>query len=148
MNNGSTRSTTLSVEQLKIVSSIVREIFQFQESRLLELGVSEADLELLDTQLRKIEALCEGKAADGDVRFTEVERSTDSSKLTAASTEASEVQGPTPIITVEVSSDIVTWWRPSSEFVLQALSPRELFLRTGYTYDELRDAVKALEFTH
>jgi hypothetical protein len=50
-------------------------------------------------------------------------------------------------IRVKLPHGLATRWNSLAELVISALSPRELFLRTGYDLDEIRSAIAEIALT-
>lgn len=127
----------MSSRQFEVIFQITHQLPNFQESRLEALGCTQADLDSL-------------LAALGPIR----DQADSSSRVHIDLYDPSDLTG---IALADVRDDIggagargrlplklAVRWNSLAELVISALSPRELFLRTGYDFDEIRDAIAKL----
>jgi hypothetical protein len=136
------QSILLSRQQFEVVFQVTHQILNFQESRLLGLGYTAHDLDLLIDSLGSINDRIEGCSR---VRIDIIPKESTASlpqSIDAMGDEAHggstmEVQGVLPL-------RIAVGWKSLTELVVSALGPRELFLRTGYNFDEVKEAIEGI----
>jgi hypothetical protein len=133
------RAIELTTKQFEVIFQVAHQLRNFPESRLASLGSTAVDLDYLIGLLGSINDHLEGHSriridvsvADSDASAAHlVERSGDGS--------------PTGTLCGILPWGIAARLRPLTEMVVSSLGPRELFLRTGYTFDEVREAMERL----
>ena len=129
----------LSPHQFEMIFQITYQLPNLQESRLEALGFSQTDLDRLLAALRRIRDragessrvridICEGNGEDVDLDEA------------GGGTAQAEIR-------VKLPHSLANRWNSLAELVISALSPRELFLRTGYDLSEIRSAIAELALT-
>ena len=105
-------------EELKILRQITGEANQFGAERLEPYGCTEGDVKELVTALRLKPVPPTG------VCFAFVEPG------------EPVADGQRPL-----APAVLRWWKPVAEMVIKGNSPRELYYRTGFDFEEIRAAV-------
>jgi hypothetical protein len=129
----------LSPQQFEVIFQVTHQLSNFQESRLEALGCTQEDLDLLLATLALIRDRAES-ASKVRIDFYEGDdECAGNAVLESGAGHATEVEarGILPRRFAAV-------WSSLAELVITALSQRELFLRIGYHFDEIRDAVTKL----
>ena len=138
----SARTVCLASRDFEIIFQVTHQAPNFSESRLTALGCTSEDLDLLIAAL--------GPMSKGAERSSEVciefydeaapDRPAAARGMETDDPSDSTVRGRLPI-------RFVAQWNSLTKLVVSSLSPRELFLRTGYEFDEIRAALARLSVT-
>jgi hypothetical protein len=132
----------LTAKQLETIFQVVHQLRNLPESRLVSAGSTAEDLEYL---IAVITSMIDGLEGHATVRL-----GVSSDNLAELSTPhaplVEEIEG------ASILSGILPWrvalqLRPLVEMAVSSLGPRELFLRTGFTFDEVREAMERLAVT-
>ncbi|MER5224780.1 hypothetical protein [Streptomyces flaveus] len=110
---------------------------EFSDEKLLELGCTATDASSLINSMRKLKSGTNQAAA---VRFTA------DPDLSSSGTPIMGKIDSSGIVDVILPERTHTLWEKLFKHALSAMSPRELFLRTGYEYEDLERAVAAFSF--
>ncbi|MFD5098954.1 hypothetical protein [Streptomyces albidochromogenes] len=133
----------LSVDQFEVIFQVTHQLPNFQESRLMELGCTAADLQTLIGALREIDARVAGASRvciwlrDDEAEITV--------EAQISSGEVNDVGAPSAEVVANLPLRIGRRWYALAQLVVSALGSRELFLRTGYGSDEVQAAVAGLD---
>ncbi|MFE0346841.1 hypothetical protein [Streptomyces griseoluteus] len=133
----------LSVDQFEVIFQVTHQLPNFQESRLLEVGCTAADLQTLIGVLREIDARVAGASRvciwlrDDEAEITV--------EVHISSGEVNDVGDPSAEVMAALPLRIGRRWYALAQLVVSALGSRELFLRTGYGFDEVQAAVAGLD---
>ncbi|AVH58230.1 MULTISPECIES: hypothetical protein [Streptomyces] len=133
----------LSVDQFEVIFQVTYQLPNFQESRLMELGCTTADLQTLVGALREIDARVAGASRvciwlrDDEAEFAV--------EVQISSGEVNDVGAPGAEVMATLPLRIGRRWYALAQLVVSALGSRELFLRTGYGSDEVQAAVAGLD---
>ncbi|MFB7778849.1 hypothetical protein [Streptomyces bauhiniae] len=133
----------LSVDQFEVIFQVTHQLPNFQESRLMELGCTAADLQTLVGALREIDARMAGASRvciwlrDDEAEFAV--------EVQISSGEVNYVGAPITEVLATLPLRIGRRWYALAQLVVSALGSRELFLRTGYESDEVQAAVAGLD---
>jgi hypothetical protein len=135
----SARTVCLASRDFEIIFQVTHQAANFSESRLTALGCTSEDLDFMIAVL--------GPMSKGAERSSEVcvefydeaapDRPADTGSTKADDASDSIVRGRLPI-------RFASQWNSLVKLVVSSLSPRELFLRTGYEFDEIRAALARL----
>jgi hypothetical protein len=134
---------TLSVDQFEVIFQVTHQLPNFQESRLMELGCTAADLQTLIDALREIDARMAG-ASRVCIWLRDDEAET-TAEVHIPSVEVNDVGAPSTEVMTTLPLRIGRRWYALAQLVVSALRSRELFLRTGHGADEVRAAVVGLD---
>jgi hypothetical protein len=124
---------TLTPDQFKAILQLSREVLNFQETRLQSVGCGVAGHTDLLTKLGEVESQI---GATSCVRVIVSARSSPSGTSVATS--------DPDTLDLRMSGSTAASWLNGIRLVLSAMSPRELFLRTGFSMEELSGAASAL----
>ncbi|MEV6088269.1 hypothetical protein [Streptomyces parvulus] len=133
----------LSVDQFEVIFQVTHQLPNFQESRLMELGCTAADLQTLVGALREIDARVAGASRvciwlrDDEAEFAV--------EVQISSGEVNDVGVPSTEVLATLPLRIGRRWYALAQLVVSVLGSRELFLRTGYESDEVQAAVAGLD---
>lgn len=111
-------------DELKILRQITAEANEFGAERLKPYGCTEADVKELVAVLRQKPVPPTG------VCFAFVEAG------------SAVADGQRPLVPA-----VLHWWKPVVEMVIKGNSPKELYYRTGFDFDEIRTAVERIPTT-
>jgi hypothetical protein len=111
-------------EELKILRQITREANEFGAARLEPYGCTVDDVKELVAILRQKPVPPTG------VCFAFVEPG-----------------GPVADDQRPLAPAVLRWWKPVAEMVIKGNSPKELYYRTGFDFEEIRAAVERIPTT-
>ncbi|MER8047491.1 hypothetical protein [Streptomyces sp. NPDC094032] len=133
----------LSVDQFEVIFQVTHQLPNFQESRLMEIGCTVADLETLIGALREIDACVAGASRVCIwLRDDEAEIAVE---VQMFSGETGDVAAPSVEVRATIPLRIARRWYALAQLVVSALGYRELFLRTGFDSGEVQAAVAVLD---
>lgn len=126
---------SLSPDDFRKVLQLTHELYNFPDVRLTELGI-------------ELEALREFLLALSAARH-QISDETEEVRIFAASEEnfpPSKVQEKESV-RVSAPYRLIQLWPESLSYVLDKMSPEEMYLRTGCRTEELRQAIETMRFT-
>jgi hypothetical protein len=136
------QSIVLTGDHFEIVLQATYQATSFQDYRLLELDVTPQDLDHLIVTLRVFRDAAE-RAELVRIVFDGVVGETDRYvPVENVLRDASQAAG---VLQIDLSVFWASRWRPLIGLVASGLSHRELFLRTGYEWNEIDAAVANFE---
>jgi hypothetical protein len=139
------RAINLTADQFEAFFQVVHQLRSLPQSRLVNLGIESADLDRLLGLIGSLNGSLEGYSR------VRIEVSVADSALHPESSthlvERIEGNPPSDTLRGELPWRIAARLQPLVEMVVSSLGPRELFLRTGYTFEEIREASERLYFT-
>ncbi|MFF3959100.1 hypothetical protein ACFYY1_38795 [Streptomyces sp. NPDC001890] len=145
MSEQTSRSVNLSQSEFTRLYFLTRELTEFPAERLQGFG---CDAEALEDLLSRLRSARRQSKEHGEAhRLTLVFSTTlpESDAAPALAHDGDNHTRTTPAhMTVTVPASVAQWWAPAARWVLHAHSPREISLRTGYSTDELREALATL----
>ncbi|MET9806387.1 hypothetical protein [Streptomyces halstedii] len=145
MSEQNRRSVSLSYSEFTRLYFLTRELNEFPAERLQGFG---CDAEQLDDLLSRLRSARRKSKEYGEANRLTLVFSTALPESDAAPALATD--GDTDPcaalahMTVTVPASVAQWWAPAVRWILHAHSPREMSLRTGYSADELREALETL----
>jgi hypothetical protein len=136
------RIIELTTQQFEAIFQIVHQLRNFPESRLVGLGITATDLDCLIGSFGWI-----NDHLGGHSRVQIDVSSIDSDGSPAAPVhligqirDSQSIDALCGVLPQRIAARL----RSVAEMVSSSLGPRELFLRTGYTFDEIREAARAI----
>lgn len=117
--------------EFEIIFQVMKEAPNFSEDRLQAAGCSDADLRLMMSLLRPIDRR-PVRARDVCFEFSDGDLPNSLEDLSSEH------------VRCRLPRRFAQWWRPVAELITLASSPRELFLRTGYQFEQIRSMVARL----
>jgi hypothetical protein len=111
-------------DELEILEQITGEANNFGAARLEPFGCTVSDVNEL------VAVLQQQPVPPGGVCFAFVESG------------GPVADGQRPLLPV-----VLRWWRPVAEMVINGHSPKELYYRTGFDFEEIRAAVERIPTT-
>jgi hypothetical protein len=131
------RALFLSSPQFEVIFQITHQLSNFQESRLEALGCSHTDLDSLLVALGPIRDQADTSSRVRIDLYDDTDKTGLALEDVGADIDGAEAHGRLP-------REVAVRWKSLTDLVISALSPRELFLRTGYDLDVIRDAIARL----
>ncbi|MFB7914181.1 hypothetical protein [Streptomyces sp. NPDC056061] len=145
MSEQTSRSVSLSQSEFTRLYFLTRELNEFPAERLQSFG---CDAEELEDLLSRLRSARRHSKEHGEAHRLMLVFSTTLPESDAVPAFARDGDNRTGAVsahmTVTVPAGVAQWWAPAARWVLHAHSPREISLRTGYSTDELREALAAL----
>ncbi len=136
------RVINLTAEQFKALFQVAHQLRNFPESRLVSLGVASVDLDNLIGLLGSLNDRLEGHSR---VRIeVSVADSAASPESPTHLVDGIEENPPNGTLRGVLPWRIAARLQALIEMVVSSLGPREIFLRTGYTFEEIRKATDRL----
>ncbi|MFF7751332.1 hypothetical protein ACFZCP_19205 [Streptomyces sp. NPDC007971] len=126
---------TLRSDEFRALFQIIHQGLELSDAQLLNIGTSSAEVASLATSAGEVRRLM------SDVSQVRIEVAADLESADSPAVGREDVTG-TP--TMWVSEATGNLWGRLAEYVIQASSPRELFLRTGYEHVDLGRAAARL----
>jgi hypothetical protein len=138
MGELSMQSIVLTGSQFEIVFQVTYQATNFQEYRLRELGVTPEDLDNLIAILRVFRDAA-GRAERVRIVFDGMAGETD--RYLPGQAASRDAGQPEDELQIDLPVFWASHWRPLIGLVASGHSHRELFLRTGYEWNEIDVAV-------
>ncbi|WP_405912050.1 hypothetical protein OG760_07635 [Streptomyces sp. NBC_00963] len=127
----------LSANQFMVLFQVAVQLREIQEWRLADLGFSVVDRDRLLRVARAINGQLQGVS---HVRIGIIDDAQLLSEPMPMRVDGSQV-GPAVEVQAFLPLSIARKWPAAAGLVISALGPRELFLRTGYSFDEVQEAM-------
>ncbi|MET8746136.1 hypothetical protein [Streptomyces sp. NPDC004728] len=145
MSEQTSRSISLSHSEFTRLYFLTRELNEFPAERLQGFGCDAEELEDLLSRLRSARRQSKehGEAHRLTLVFSTTLPESDAAPALARDGDNHTRAAPAHM-TVTVPASVAQWWAPAARWVLHAHSPREISLRTGYSTDELCEALATL----
>ncbi|WKX70179.1 hypothetical protein [Streptomyces sp. XD-27] len=134
---------TLTSEEFATVFQVTVQLYELEESSLLERGCSPEDLGILLSEIRSARAVLRGaRLAGSSGAVIRTAKDGEPEPRTAVSVYAAE--GNQAAVSFEIPERIAREWPSLLLFAQSAFGEKELYYRTGYRADEVQKAVDAL----
>ena len=126
---GFPEAVCFTAHEFDVMFQVMKEATNFDAARLGAVGCDEADMRAMLDLLRLVDR---SSNCEADVCFDFVAE------------DPPEFLEDGPPIQLCLPHRFASWWAPLAELILSASSERELYLRTGFQFDELHAVVARL----
>jgi hypothetical protein len=136
-------SLRLGPGEFEMIFQVTKELRSLSGERLIEIGYGPTQVDYLLTALRVVRA----HAEDVSIIQFDFNPGNIGEPLTTNPVLQSNVDPndrPTVEVRMEIPWGIAADWYALANAIILALGERELFLRTGYSVDEVREAIRSL----
>lgn len=148
MNSGKYESSQdpvalrLSLEQFEMLFQVTKEFRSLSDMQLAAIGVEVKDVDRLLEFVRSMRRRMEGASR---IQISVVFDEAMASKSPVLIRESPELDAASFAMHGAVTGQLLAAWGRLSEAAILSLGPRELFLRTGYDEEEIRQVTNQLE---